>query len=83
MKPGAKRCVAKIDHTCRTGDRQIAFCINNLVAFHDHHAVLQEGVRFTVEYSRSFQCDYFVSSTHRHRQQESCNYTMRDFPASV
>src|SRR5215469_13904079 len=78
-KPRAKRCVAKVDHTGRTRDRQIASCINNLVPLHDDHTVLQESVRFTVEYSRSFQCDYFVSSAHRHRQKESCNYTTRDF----
>ena len=78
-KARAKRCLAKIDQSGRSGDRQIASHINNFVALHNEHTVLHETVRLTVEQSRSFQCDYFVSGARRQRQQESCNYTTRDF----
>src|ERR1051326_845809 len=80
-KPRAKRYLAKIDQSGRSGDLRITSYINNLVALHDDHSVLHKGVRLTVEQSRSFQCDYFVSGTRRQRQQESCNYTTRDFHA--
>src|SRR5262245_81880 len=80
-KARAKRCVAEINHTGRTRDRQTASCVNNLVTLHDDHTILQQGVRFAVKYSRSFQRDYFVSSARRHRQEENCNYTTPDFHA--
>ena len=40
----AKRCVAKVDHLCTAGDRQVASRINNFVCPDDDHAVLHEGI---------------------------------------
>ena len=54
---GRQRRVAEIDDSARRLGRQIAANIDNLVALHDHDAVLHERLRFSVEQSRRFQHD--------------------------
>ena len=50
-----ERSVAEVDHLRAARDRQVASCIDNLIALHDNDTVLHERVRFAVEESRRFE----------------------------
>jgi hypothetical protein len=77
---GRKRRIAQIDYLCVAWDRQIAPGIDNLIALHDYHAVLQERVRFAVKESRSFQDNSLIGSLRRNVEtQENYKQTKGDF----
>jgi hypothetical protein len=48
-EPWRERRIAEVDHLRALRNREVAPCVHNLVALHDHDAVRHESLRFTVE----------------------------------
>ena len=68
MKPGEIVGVAEIDHLRALRNGDVPSRIDDFSILHNHHAVLDQGVRFSIEQSRPFNNYHTVlRARHCHR----------------